>query len=352
MKKEHLLLIGEYALKTAFVLAVIYFIYDFFYTFMPIALAILFAFVLQPVSAKLQTPISIAGKQLRLSENMAISLIMLVFSLILLAVLLHFILPFFTEVNRLMLALPRLAERFQSLSIVWNERLELLHLPSNVNSLLQQFLSMASGYSLELLRSLLQKFFSFASNTVGFVVMPILAFYFLKDGRSFSDSFVKMLPSLWRNKTAVILSESSFMVRAYIRGITIVAIISGLVVGTGTYMIGLEYPLVFGILAVVAEAIPIVGPIVSMMPALFFGYLRGPDTMIVVTVFYLIYYTFDAYIMSPRITGKYLKLHPVIIIVSILVGGNLAGIFGMVLAVPAVAVMRVFMRHLLPQESK
>ncbi len=350
MPKNNFVSIGEYAAKAALIALILYLIYDVFSVFMPVAMAVILAFTLQPLVNRLSY-VPFRGKKVKVPDAIAILAAMFIFLCFIIITIVFVILPLFKEINNLMLVLPKLAERFQSLSVIWNQKVELLHLPSDVQALLQQLLSRASSYSLEFLRDMLTGVFDFAKNILGFVVMPIFTFYFLKDGRKFAQGFVRILPAVWQPKAVIILKESAHMLSAYIRGIIRVGIVSGCVISLGTYLIGLDYPLVFGILAVFAEAVPIVGPIVSMMPALFFAYIESPDALAITAIFYLIYYKLDAYIIAPKITGESLGLHPVIIILSVLVGGKMAGPLGILLAVPAVALLKVLARNIMAEEA-
>ncbi len=349
MENKNFVALGKYAIKVALIMAILYLVYDIFYVFMPLALALILALMLQPLVDRLRY-VPFSGQKKKIPEVAAILIVMSMVALAIVFGVVFVVLPLFKEVNNLMKVLPQLAERVHSLGDIWNQQVELLNLPSDMQALLSRMLSSASSYALEFLRNTLLSVFDFAKNIIGFLVMPIFTFYFLKDGEKFTRSFIAILPTVWQPKAALIIKDSAAMLSAYIRGIAHVGLISGCVVALGTYIIGLDYPLVFGILAVVAEAIPIIGPVVSVMPGLFFAYLKGGNVFIAAVIFYFVYYKVDAYVIAPKITGASLNLHPVLIITSILVGGQLAGPLGMVLAVPAVALMRVLARNIMSEE--
>jgi predicted PurR-regulated permease PerM len=135
-------------------------------------------------------------------------------------------------------------------------------------------------------------------------------------------------------------------------GIIAIGLVSGLVVGLGTYLLGLKYPFVFAVLAFAAEFLPIVGPVFSAFPALLLASMRDFDTMLRVAAFYFIYYQLDAYFIAPRITGKLLDLHPVMIIIGILIGGEAGGLVGMLIAVPSIALMRILFKNIVGRNEQ
>jgi predicted PurR-regulated permease PerM len=138
-------------------------------------------------------------------------------------------------------------------------------------------------------------------------------------------------------------------VGGYMRGVIILGGVSGLIVGTGAYALGLDYPLVFAALAFAAEFVPIVGPLVSILAALFLSFLKSPDLVPRIALFYIIYYQIDAYLLAPRVTGKILDIHPVAVLLGVLLGGKLGGIVGMFIAAPSLAVLRVLFKYIMPR---
>lgn len=348
MDKSDLRTIGEFVIKITLIAAIIYLIYDAFSVFMPIALSIFLAVVLSPAADRLRE-VSFFGKTVKINRTVAIWLVILAFCLFLAAAILFVVMPLLGEVNNLLKGLPVLIDSFRQSSSNFMEEIKLLDLPQDVEDLIKDTLIGVSDYVFALFKSIMKGTISFAQNILGFLIMPILVFYFIQDGKALCDGFVSVLPRAWQNKTNKILTESAEMISAYTRSIVLVGLISGFVIGLGVHFIGLEHALVFAILAVLAEAVPIVGPIICSLPAILFATLKGTETLLIVIVFYFIYYKIDAYYIVPRIAGKSLRLHPVLIIVSILIGGEFAGAFGMIFAVPAFALVRVLSNNIIGQ---
>jgi len=104
--------------------------------------------------------------------------------------------------------------------------------------------------------------------------------------------------------------------------------------------------LVLGLLAAATESIPIIGPIIGSVPAIMLAYLVSPILAFKVIIFYITVQLIENHIVVPNIMGHTIDLHPVIVIISLLIGSQLWGIIGMMLAVPAAAILRVLIRQL------
>lgn len=346
--KKNLIIAGEHSAKVCLILVIVFLAYYIAPLLMPVILSIFAAIVLDPVIGYI-TRVRIFKRHI--PKEMAILSVLLVCALLLAAFSVFLLKPLLAEINNIMQALPQIAVTVQSLSEVWFDRLSHMDLPSTVQDMLEKALNAVSAYILTLLRNMLQTTVSFATNILSFIIVPILIYYFLKDGSRFRDGFILLFPKEWHQQTRDILEESRLVLGAYGRGVVVIGLISGIVIGIGTYVIGLDYPYVFAVLAILAEAVPIIGAIFSALPAMFFASMKGTDTLIIVTLFYLIYHQIDAYVITPRISGKLLDMHPLVIIISIFIGGKLSGAIGMLFAVPVVALIRVLIRHIMFSET-
>ena len=92
--------------------------------------------------------------------------------------------------------------------------------------------------------------------------------------------------------------------------------------------------------------VPVIGPIIGAIPPILLGLLQGTGTMVQVIVFYVVVQQLDSHLVMPKLMGSVIKVHPVAIIAGVLIGGSLYGIVGMMISVPAVAVLQVLLRHM------
>ena len=331
--------------KIVVVLAAFYLLSRVTPVYLPIILAVVLAFILNPLVNRLSClRLRPGGACLPRGLGVAFSII---FAAGLLAAIIGFIFsPFVNEFNRFIVNLPALIERIQSLTGVIEERTNALDLPATIRTVVDQILSSAAGYAVTLGRRALGATVGFASQVVELVVVPVLAYYFLKDWRELKVSALEALPPSWRDKARVVIEEIAAVVSGYISGQALVAVIMGMLAFAGMYLLGVDYPLVLGLLAALTETIPIIGPIIGAAPAVFLAYLHSPALAVKVVIFFLIIHQLENHVIVPKVMGHSIDLHPVTVIISLLIGGNLMGIVGMILAVPVAAILKVLYKHL------
>jgi predicted PurR-regulated permease PerM len=192
--------------------------------------------------------------------------------------------------------------------------------------------------------------FSSAINLLGYlpylVLIPILAFFFLKDADSFRRSALMMLPQgriRWRGDE--LFQDINSTLAAYIRAQLISCLLIGSICTVGFYVFGVRYALVLGLVAGMLEFIPLLGPVVVAVLA---GTVAGFDSVtkaLAVLVFLGVLRIVQDYVLYPRIIGSGIHLHPLAVILAILAGHELAGVAGIFLAIPVIAVLTVTYRH-------
>ncbi len=330
--------------KLLFLGVCLYFLSEASAIFLPLILAFVLAFILHPLVTRLER-LPFGTRRLAVPKFMAILVSFAATGVVAFFVGSFLLLPLLVELNKFLANLPNLMEKFRLLTVSLNEG-AVIQLPSNLQSLLDQALTGAAAFSVDLLKRVVRSSLLFATGLVELVVVPVLTFYFLKDWRLLLSRFVAYFPRASHDKVNTILVEIGRVVSAYIRGQFLVSMIVGAAVAAGIYLLGVDYPLVLGVLAVLTEAIPIVGPIVGAVPAIFLAYLTSPLLAVKVTVFFLVLHQIENHILVPTVMGGSINLHPVWVIVSLLVGAQLLGILGMILAVPVAAILSVLLDQL------
>lgn len=138
----------------------------------------------------------------------------------------------------------------------------------------------------------------------------------------------------------------------YIRGQLLVCLILGAVAGITFWIFGLPYPLILGLISGITNVIPYFGPFIGAVPALLIAMTISVKAVLVVVITVFVLQFLEGNVLSPFIVGRSLKMHPVVIMLALLAGGELAGIVGMILAVPAAAVLKVMMIHFLRMRTE
>ncbi|MDQ2920599.1 MAG: AI-2E family transporter [Acidobacteriota bacterium] len=179
------------------------------------------------------------------------------------------------------------------------------------------------------------------------ILIPILSFFFLKDAETFRRSALQMLPrGRWRWRGDEFFQDVSGMLAAYTRAQLTACLLIGIVCSVGFALLGLPSPLVLGFIAGAFEFVPLVGPLLVAIIAVIVATLHaGPLSALLVILFLGVLRITQDYVIYPRLIGQGIHLHPLAVIVAILSGAELAGVAGIFLAIPVVAVLTVSYRH-------
>jgi predicted PurR-regulated permease PerM len=179
------------------------------------------------------------------------------------------------------------------------------------------------------------------------VLIPILSFFLLKDADTFRRSALHMLPrGRWRWRGDEFFQDVNSALAAYTRAQLTACLFIGAVCATGFAMIGMPSPLVLGLIAGLFEFVPLVGPLLIAIIAALAALLHaGFGSALVVLIFLAVLRIIQDYVIYPRLIGHGIHLHPLAVIIAILSGAELAGVAGIFLAIPLVAVVTVSYRH-------
>ncbi|MDM5156583.1 AI-2E family transporter [Bacillus sp. DX1.1] len=179
-------------------------------------------------------------------------------------------------------------------------------------------------------------------------LIPFIVFYILKDYEEFYHIFWKLVPSKWRSDGQLLAKEIDKSLGNYIRGQLFVCLVLGGMSALSFWFIGMKYPLLLGIIIGVTDIIPYFGPILGAIPTLMIAATVSTNLLIKAGIALAILQFVESNILSPYIVGKSLRMHPVVIMLALLVGGEIGGIVGLLLSVPILAVVRTIVVHIKP----
>ncbi|MBR2039487.1 MAG: AI-2E family transporter [Phascolarctobacterium sp.] len=323
-----------------------YVMYKLAVVLLPIFLAVFLAFALYPL-ANIIGRVRVGQGTIHLSRVVAIILAFLTLGLVVAVSIGFILLPLFGEINELLVKMPDVLQANKSgLEDILNDPSTFPVLPSSFAMLLDDIVSWAMGFVAGMGRNLLTSSMDIAKNLIGLAIVPFLAFYFVKDWRELRAMLISFFSYDVQPRAAHIIDEIGRTLSAYIQGLGKLSLIAGFCITIGTAWLGLEFPFVLGFLALLAETIPMVGPIIGAVPAIFIAYGQSSTDAFHVALFYLIFYQIDANFIMPKVMGEQIDLHPVILIISLLIGAKMFGIVGMLFAVPVAAVYRVLYKEL------
>jgi predicted PurR-regulated permease PerM len=180
-----------------------------------------------------------------------------------------------------------------------------------------------------------------------FILGPLLALYLLIDLPQLQRDVLNLVPKDHQEEAADLGSKIGRTVGGFFRGQFLVAVIVGVMAATGFAIIGLPFWLIIGAIAGFTNLIPLVGPFIGGGLGLLIGSITGgPALGLKAALVALVVQQIDNHIISPNVMKRTVKLHPVTVMLSILAGGTLAGFWGVLLGVPAVAVGKLLASHL------
>jgi len=210
----------------------------------------------------------------------------------------------------------------------------------------EQFLSSHREAILHWARSLEGRAAQLASNVVWLILIPILAIFFLRDGREFSDSATEALDRRSQKQfLRGVIDDLHEMLAAYIRAQLILAAISAVVYSIVLTVLRVPYSFVLGALGGVMEFVPVVGPLVAAALILGVSFLSNYSHLLLVVVFLGIWRLIQDYVNAPRIMGSKVELHPLAVLFGVLAGAEIAGVLGVYLSVPIMATLRILWRR-------
>jgi predicted PurR-regulated permease PerM len=216
-----------------------------------------------------------------------------------------------------------------------------------VISTLQKQLVKHSQDLLSLLPNLVLGFLSHAGSLIYIVLVPVLSFLFLKDGPEFRNSMLEMLTEgSRRDEIREFAADVHILLAQYMRALVLLAAAVFAAYGLFFFIIGVPYGILLAAIAFFLEFIPVVGPLVAVVTVLVVAGLSGFQHLLWILVFLVSFRMFQDYILSPHLMSKGAKLHPVMVIFGILAGGQIAGIPGIFLSVPILAILRIVYRQL------
>jgi predicted PurR-regulated permease PerM len=181
------------------------------------------------------------------------------------------------------------------------------------------------------------------------ILIPILAFFFLKDINLFRVSLLRLVPhGDWRTRIEAILDDFHRTLAAYARAQLISCIVIGVLCTIGFYLIGLNYPVLLGVLAGIFEFVPLIGPLtIAIIVVLTASFSDNPWYALYAAIFLIVLRIAQDYVIYPRIVREGIHLHPLAIILSVLMGEQIAGIAGVFISIPVVALLTVLYKHIL-----
>ena len=206
----------------------------------------------------------------------------------------------------------------------------------------------AAGGGTDAVTTIVGALSGFVGGVFGFLTILILAFYLLLDSRGLFRHFIALFPKGERERVEDASRRISSKVSAWLAGQLLLGAIIGTTAAIGLWLMGVPYFFVLALIAGFGEMIPVVGPILSAIPAVGVALTVSPATALFVGIFFLAQQQVENHVLVPKIMERQVGMSPGLVIISLLIGGSLLGIVGAILAVPTAAIVQVVFQELLP----
>ena len=250
--------------------------------------------------------------------------------------------PVVIEVQAFLANMPENLQRLEALALEWKARYAWLpdfseivrRLPGELNRLARYF-GPAAGVAARVFGGL-----------AAVVTVIFLSFYMLVEGPKVKTGFLALFPRAQRHRVADILEQVGAKFGGWIRGQLLLGLIIGVAAGIGVTAIGLPFALLLAIFAGITELIPMVGPILGAIPAVFLALFQPTWKLLFVIGWYAFIQQAESNFVVPRVMRASVGLSPLLTILALIVGGKLLGAVGALLAVPVAAALQVVVSEL------
>jgi len=241
------------------------------------------------------------------------------------------------ELNEFAAMMPAYAAQLEDIS----GRMHNLHLPGKLDLMLQDNTARIENFIFAQLKGMVNGIYAFFSKALVIVFAPILAIYIIKDWEKIKAALLFILPPASRREALILTDRIDSVWIEYLKGHLLVSALVGLATGIAALIIGVEFALVIGIIAALTNLVPYFGPILGGIPAIALALVQSWQDGLYMAIAIILIQQLESNLLTPKIIGDKLGMHPLIVVFALLAGGELLGILGMLIAVPLTAALRI-----------
>lgn len=324
------------------------FIYTLSSIFLPVVIALLLAYLFNPLVRKVE--------RWGVGRTPAMLLVFCVVLTLLASLVTFFVVSIKAELQDMQINLPEYATRLYGYIPQQVKAYFGIETPEKVYLQINNALNNLRGASADVFREafvIVERAFtstlSFLLAVLGYLITPIYLYYFLKDLPQLKNALRELVPARYREQSAEKAREIHELLAAFVRGQLSVCAILAVLYSIGLYLIGIDLAVAVGTLAGITFIIPYFGTILGIVLSMTLAALKFHDFLhpLLCLGWFGLVQGVEGGIITPRIVGEKVGLHPIVTILALLIGGQLFGILGMLLAVPVTAVLKVGFRSLL-----
>ncbi len=327
-------------LKTIIILLVLYFFFHIRYILLMLFIVTILVSALKPTVEWLQ--------KRKIPRLLSVTLIFLFVLAIIVMIGVSIFPPLLAQLQQLVTELPVKLQHYLTQSEtkiqlqIWRDWLIQTGLINNFGRALEIIYEQVSNAS----AGIINQTFGVLSGAIGIFTICALTFYLLlEEGDGFRSFLLTVLPAKTQVSAFKIWQKAGKKTGNWLRGQLLISCTIFLLSFIGYSILGVKYPLVLAVIAGLANIVPYIGPIVGATPAVLIALIQNPLLAVGVIVVAAFIQQIDSQFITPKIMGSFVGLSPVTIIISLLIGGSLAGIWGVLLAIPLAATIGVIMEE-------
>ncbi len=215
-----------------------------------------------------------------------------------------------------------------------------------VDKIVQELTIRGNKTTENLTRKIFDWLLSIGEDFIYLLVIPIIVYYFLSDRDTITNRILVLLPARSRNMVRKILKDIDKVLSRYVISQFFLCGLIGIITFIILLVYRIQFPITLSIINAVFNIIPYFGPILGAVPVIAMAILKSPQDAIWIFIWLWILQQIEGNIISPKITGDSVNMHPLLVIVLLIIGGKLGGFVGMVLAVPAGVIIKVIYEDL------
>lgn len=313
----------------------------------PLTIAFLVAFILDPI-------VGFLVDRLKFSRGLATGVVFVVLILLMVGVLatpVAAVPSIQRAVRTVQIDVTRI---INDIGAFFERPLEVADYTFDLSNIYEELSARLSSFVASVAQGTLDLAFGIASGAVWVIFVLITSFYMVRDSKNILHHIDLVAPPAYRSDMRRLRKQVTQVWNAFLRGQLILGTVVAVITTVGCMAVGLPYPWALGLIAGILEFVPNVGPIMAFVPAVLLALFQGSNFLplsnlwfaLVVTGLYILIQQLENNLLVPRILGRSLNLHPLIVLTGIVVGGNLAGILGMLLAAPVLATLRVLLGYI------
>ena len=189
------------------------------------------------------------------------------------------------------------------------------------------------------LSNIVSKLYGFLTSAFRLVLIIIFSFYFSVDKERFILKVKKAMPNKYREDISYLTGNIDTALQQFIRGRMLLAIFVGVLTMLYLLVLRVDFAIIIGLITCVADIIPYIGPFLGCAPAVLFAFMDSPMKALWVLILFVIVQWIENNILAPKLIGDSTGLNPLVILISIIIGGGIFGVWGMVISVPLTSII-------------